>query len=226
MPTESRRRTLRVIALFVVIHAVVFACLHLIDKPINDIVVDQDVSQKDWNRLLRSAGSLWPWAYLAAGFLLIDWPKGNGGRRHRSFTRAVLLFVPAATAGGLAELMKIFIRRERPNAMVDYLDVVPQAVDGAYVQRPWSHLMEGGGMGLPSSHTAIVFAATMMLTYMYPRALPVCGVIAIGRGIVRVLNHNHSHFVTDVYLGAVIGTAVGWLFWRWHLYNQRRIGDT
>ena len=201
------------VALFVTINAVVFVLLHWVDRPAYEVVVTHDASEKDWHRMFRAAGSFWPWLMVALSFLLLDWRLGDGGERHRSFTRAVMLFVPAAAAGGLAELMKILIRRERPRVGA-----------GEYVFRSWGELFEGGGMGLPSSHTAVAFGAATILSYMYPRAIPVWAAVAVGCGVVRVLNHAHSHFVTDVYLGAVVGVTVGWLFWRWHLHNQRRGG--
>ena len=73
-----------------------------------------DVYERDWGRMLRMVGYLPTWIVAAAGAVIAD-------RRIRTWRAAaaapVAFVLYAATLGGIVdELLKIVIRRERPDA--------------------------------------------------------------------------------------------------------------
>jgi len=104
-------------------------------------------------------------------------------------------------AGLLCEVMKLVIRRERPDVGA-----------GEWVFRSWSdHPFSSAGLATPSSHTMVAFGAATMLARMYPQARWVGYVIACGCAATRVLSH--GHFLSDVTFGALLGWAVGWGVW-------------
>ena len=84
--------------------------------------------------------------------------------------RAWLLLGSPALAGLLCEVMKLLIRRVRPD--VDA---------GQWVFRPWSdHTFSSAGLSTPSSHAMVAFGAATMLARLYPRARWVFYVMAWG----------------------------------------------
>jgi membrane-associated phospholipid phosphatase len=62
------------------------------------------------------------------------------------------------------------------------------------------------GLGLPSSHAAVAFAAGFMVWFVYPRAGPVALAVAAGCGLTRMLAG--AHFGTDVFVAGVVGYAI------------------
>jgi membrane-associated phospholipid phosphatase len=103
-------------------------------------------------------------------------------------------------AGGLAELLKLLIRRERPNLH-----------DGEYVYRSFGErLLDSHDLGFPSSHVAVAFGGAAALARIYPRAGLVGYALAIGCGLSRLLAQ--AHFLSDVLAAAIVGWAAGtWL---------------
>lgn len=171
---------------------------------------------RDWARALRSLG-YWPtWVAVSAIFILIDrrgtyapnaWPIRD------RWTRGVLLVVSTGLAGVLAEVLKLVIRRERP-----------ELSDGVYAFREYSKgLFDTGGLGLPSSHTAVAFAAAIVIARFHPPAAPVLLMAAVGCGLTRVLDR--AHYVSDAYGGALVGWAVVAVIWALHARNARRSAE-
>ena len=70
------------------------------------------VNDKDWGRLLRSMGYLPTWGVIAMGF----WLQQRDHPRRAAYAWALIL--GPALGGGIAELLKLSIRRLRPNATV------------------------------------------------------------------------------------------------------------
>lgn len=104
-----------------------------------------------------------------------------------------------ALSGGLAEILKLTFRRERPSEL------------GAYVfrslsDRPWS----SSGLGLPSSHAAVAFGGSMALMILFPRLRWPALVMAMGP--------------TDIYLGALVGSVTGLLLAHWLKIPSLRFG--
>jgi membrane-associated phospholipid phosphatase len=166
------------------------------------VLVMPDVYDHDWGRMLRVAGFLPTWAVVCAALLLSQprsgpWPNSTRWR--------ALLPLIAATLGGIAaEVLKLLLRRERPEAHA-----------GDYVFRSWrDHPLSTGGLALPSSHALVAFAAAAMLARLYPRARWLWYALAAGCALTRVLAR--AHFLSDVTLSAIIGWAVAALVWNWY----------
>lgn len=154
------------------------------------------VYERDWGRLLRVMGSLVFWFPLALAVWL--------GLRQRSPWAArvgrLLLFGPAV-AGGVAELLKMALRRERPGLH-----------DGVYVFRSLADQpFNTKDLGLPSSHAMVAFAGAAIIARVFPGVGPVAYLLAAGCAITRVLAR--AHFASDVMVGAMAGWAVGALLW-------------
>src|SRR5438094_285245 len=80
------------------------------------------IYQHDWGNFLRVFGTIYFWLPVAAAV----WLEGRAHAPDRA-RRAWLLFVAPALAGGVAELLKMLVRRERPGLH-----------DGAYVFRAFN----------------------------------------------------------------------------------------
>ena len=77
-------------------------------------------------------------------------------------------------------------------------------------QRP-----NGGKWGFPSDHTAEVFSVATVLASLHgPYAAVPAYLVAGFVGFSRI--DSNAHYLSDVVMGAVIGTAVGWGVTRFH----------
>ncbi len=159
--------------------------------------VVKNVYDQDWARLLRVMG-FWPtWLTIGAVVYL----------QHREVDVAAakkyfwLIAGSPAVAGLLCEIMKLLIRRERP-----------ETADGEWSFRGWDdHPWSTAGLSTPSSHTMVAFAGATMLARIFPKARWVYYVLAWGCAATRVLSH--AHYVSDVTFGALLGWAVAWGVW-------------
>ena len=152
---------------------------------------------RDWAMALRSAGTLYVWIPVA----LVIWLVQRERDAALAKRRALLAIGSPVLAGLLCEVMKLLIRRERPDVAA-----------GQWVFRAWSdHTFSSAGLATPSSHTMVAFGAATMLARLYPRARWVFYVIAWGCAATRVLAH--AHYLSDVTFGALLGWAVGWGIW-------------
>jgi len=116
------------------------------------------VYEQDWGRMLRVMGFLGTWLALAIAIRLIEAP--DTASRPRARRRANLLFWTATLGGGVAELLKLLFRRERPAVHEGLYGFRP------FDERSWST----AGLALPSSHAMVAFAGAAMLARLYPRA--------------------------------------------------------
>jgi membrane-associated phospholipid phosphatase len=155
------------------------------------------INDRDWGRLLRVTGSLVFWLPLALAARLA---------LHRSSAeqpgRAWLLFWGPAIAGGVGELLKLLVRRERP-AFAD-----GEYVFRAFAERPWSTT----SLGFPSSHVMVAFGGAAILSRLFPGTAPVAYLLAAGCAATRILAR--AHFASDVVGAALAGWLVGALIWR------------
>jgi membrane-associated phospholipid phosphatase len=156
------------------------------------------VYETDWGRALRSFG-YWPtWIVVALALWL------NGKPSEMAVWRAQVLAISVTAAGLLGEVCKLLLRRERPNAH-----------DGAYVFRAFTdHPFSTSGIGLPSSHAFLAFAAAGTLARLFPRSSCLWYAVAVGCAITRILSQ--AHFASDVVVGAVLGLAVARLTIRYY----------
>lgn len=155
------------------------------------------IHDRDWGRLLRVTGSLVFWFPLAVAVRLAF--RRNGTERPG---RAWLLLLGPALAGGVGELLKLLVRRERP-----------AFADGAYVfrdfaERTWSTT----ALGFPSSHVMVAFGGAVILARLFPGTAPVAYLLAAGCALTRVLAR--AHFASDVVGAALAGWVVGAIIWR------------
>ena len=102
-----------------------------------------------------------------------------------------------AVAGAFAEVLKMLFRRLRPS---------PAVFD--YQWRPFSEdLPSTRGLGLPSSHAVVAFAAAAVLSRLGPRAWWLWYLLATGCAMTRVLAL--GHFFSDTVVAAFLGYMVG-----------------
>ncbi len=152
---------------------------------------------KDWYQLLRLAGYLPAWIVVGATMGLAGTVGRRGGDSGGSgawLGRGVLLVLGAGLAGLAAEILRVVFRRERPGAA------------GLYVwDWPWGP-KPAAGWGLPSSHAAVAFGAAFVLARIAPGSGLVLFPLAAGCALSRMLAG--AHFLSDVYLGAVVSYAV------------------
>jgi membrane-associated phospholipid phosphatase len=151
----------------------------------------------DWAMALRATGTLYVWIPVALIVWLVRRERDPAlAKRH-----ALLVIGSPALAGAVCDVLKLLIRRQRPDVAA-----------GEWVFRPWSdHTFSSAGLATPSSHTMVAFGAATVLARMYPRARWVFYVIAWGCGATRMLAH--AHYLSDVTFGALLGWAVGWGVW-------------
>ncbi len=193
-PVVDRRRWLLVL----VIAALTIALAHALDRTAWSIVREANVYEHDWGRLLRMMGYLPTWLIIAIGCWTFDYPR-DGWK-----WRGGLLFGVPAIGGALAELLKLCVRRLRPD---------PEHFE--YVFRAFTdHPFGNGGLGMPSSHTLVAFAGATALSRVFPRAAWLWYALAAGCALTRVLAV--AHFLSDTAVAAVLGFLVGDLlsrFW-------------
>jgi membrane-associated phospholipid phosphatase len=155
---------------------------------------------RDWAQFLRAAGYLPVWIF--AGLLIECAPRrgsGAGPKRTRWLGWRVAL---AAGMGGLfAEILKLVVRRHRPSPVND----------GQHVYDWFAPHVEGRGLGLASSHTAVAFAAASILWMWSPRAGMLAVLLASGCALTRMFAG--AHFLSDVYAGAVLGWVAAVMIW-------------
>lgn len=204
LPSAQRRLPPLVIFLFVACLALAIASL--LDRPVWKTVSELPGSfiTGDLRGALRSMGFLPAWLVLSFAMALINSQNAIGTSNLRRALRWPLLLSAAVTCtGGLGEILKVLIRRERP-----------LLTGGEYVWRPFTDRpFEGGELGMPSTHAAVAFAAAWMLCRMYPRAAPVWLALATGCAATRILDG--AHFLSDTVLAAAVAFIVVRQLWIW-----------
>lgn len=183
---------------------VVIMAAHLLDAWAWAHVRDPKVYERDWGRLLRSAGYLPTW--LIVGIAIAAQDRGAPGWRWRG---GLMVLVPTVT-GAMAEVLKLVFRRLRPG------ETSPDYVFRPFTENPWSNK----GLGMPSSHMMVAMGAAVVLARLFPRVWWMWYLVAIGCGVTRVLAS--AHYASDVAVAAVIAYIVGDVLTRWGL--KRRAG--
>jgi membrane-associated phospholipid phosphatase len=169
----------------------------LADKWVYDHFYRANLYDQDWARMLRLMGFLPMWIVAAVAI----WLQGREVDRPRAKLRAWYMVIAPTAAGLGAEILKLLLRRERPEVNA-----------GFYSFRQWSEQpFSTAGLALPSSHTMVAFGAATALGQLYPRARWVWYALAVGCGVTRVLSR--AHFLSDAMFGALMGWCVGWGVW-------------
>jgi membrane-associated phospholipid phosphatase len=140
---------------------------------------------------IKVFGRAWVPAAIAAWLIIRPLFQSDTARVRVAIRRGVLLFLSAAVAGLVAELLKLMLRRERP-----------EMADG-FMSFRFENFWSASGLGLPSSHAAVAVASAAALVVVWPKwrwvwiTLGACCVVS------RVLSG--AHFVSDVVLGTLVG---------------------
>jgi undecaprenyl-diphosphatase len=183
------------------------AVAHALDALAWTYLRDSRVNDREWGRLLRSVGYVPTWLVGASAL----WLAGRRpGAAPGMAWRATALVVAPALAGGLAEAVKLLMRRERPG--------VESAAYTfrAFAEAPWSTK----GLGLASSHTAVAVAAAVVLSRCFPGTAPVWYLLAAGCALTRVLAG--AHYVSDTVAAAAIAWLTAEVVWRWAMRRASR----
>lgn len=211
---RSAQRRLSPLVGCLVTVCVALAIASLLDRPVWRAVSELPGSfiGGDWHRALRSMGFLPVWLVISVAMALTNSQSANGTHNLRLALRWPLLLSAAVLlAGGLGEVLKVLIRRERP-----------LLTGGEYVWRSFTDRpLEGGELGMPSTHATVAFAAAWMLCRMYPRAAPVWLALATGCAATRILDG--AHFLSDTVLAAAVAFFVVRQLWIW---NKRHPPDS
>jgi membrane-associated phospholipid phosphatase len=174
-----------------VVGILVITAAHLLDQYAWTHWRDPRVNERDWGRLLRSMGYLPLWIVIAVGMWTHDRPRAGWRWRGGYVLAAPLL------AGALAELLKMGVRRLRPDAE-----------SFGYAFRPFTEdLFSTRGLGMPSSHVMVAFAGAAVLAQLFPRARWLWYLLAAGCAATRVLSL--GHFLSDVAAAAFGGWFIG-----------------
>jgi membrane-associated phospholipid phosphatase len=192
---------LRRISILVLIWTAIVALLAFVDPALwkaCKLSEPEHFRQSDVHQVLRQGGHLLTWGLIAWAIGMYFWRKAAAKLPEKSpapIWHAVLIFASPLLSGGLAELLKRLVGRERPGA------VDPS---GVYTFKPFLHAFaDTTNLGLPSSHAAVAFGGAFMLMRLFPGAGWVALLWAIGCGVTRILLG--AHYVSDVVAGAALG---------------------
>ena len=204
----SLRFHFKAAGLFLLVTIGVFSLASYFDKAAFLGLEKVDVASSDWNRMFRVFGFLPFWLLAALALAFCDCALVRVQGWALAMSRAALLAMSVFFSGAMAEILKLVIRRERPR------------INGgdwgyrSFFDGPW----DSTGLGMPSSHAVVGFAAAWMLCRIFPRASLVWIAMAVGCAVTRVLNH--SHFISDTVISAAVAFAIVRALWFWHQYNQ------
>lgn len=198
-PKEKRRRRIHRFR-FTLFLLGAFAIISLLDYPLLHLLYirpEREVHNNDWYRMLRIMGYMGSWAVVGGVFILHD------RSRHRGLA---VIFAPLLS-GGMAELLKLIVGRERPHISKGVIE------PGLYHFRGFfAGFQDGHGLGFPSSHPAVAFGGCLMLACFLPRARTLLVLLALGCGITRMVSG--AHFASDVFGGAMLGWAAATIMCR------------
>ncbi len=213
-PLTSSRRWRRPILIAIGLIAV-YGILALLDRPAFKYFfvglhrIDK-LEEADWYRLLRVLGSLWMWTGIALILLVNDWAavwrapslsleRRIPAQRCGALTRGLCVFLAPMIAGIFAEGVKRMVGRLRPIE-----------TDGFYTYAAAFDALLDPPNGMASSHTAVAFGGIIVLISFFPRFAWVLLPAAAGCAFTRIISG--AHFLTDVYLGALLGCAAARIF--------------
>lgn len=146
--------------------------------------------------LWRRSGDLRVW--LVVSGLVTGWELLRRWRGSGEPLRGPLLMGTVVAGAVLSELLKIAIRRGRPNLH-----------DGLYVFRPYGDRpFDSGQLGLPSGEATIAFTGAWMLCFLYPRLSPLWLFFAVACSAARVASQRH--FLSDTFAAMIVGFLVSW----------------
>lgn len=179
--------------------AMVFATT--LDRSTYDIIYNRSGVPAWMYASARQLGEFYTWLFIAPLVLLADRWHSSKRTWLGSFERSMHVVWSPMFAGTLATLIKLAIRRERPDLH-----------GGEYVFRTWGeHPWNSSDLGLPSGHATVAFGGAWMLAMMYPRLAPIWLTGAALCGFSRLMTR--AHFLSDVVAGCILGFMVAWVLW-------------
>lgn len=216
--TQRRDRTRRRIALAITALAALVLC-HFADRALfHFFLVDParmgEFESKAYYQILRQTGDVRTWLIVALALAAHTiYRQFNGNGRALRAGSVIAVFAAPAAGGILAELLKLFIARERPAEEVgieqggqllktlEYQGHVWRGLfAGIYHDGQW---FNGSNLGLPSSHAAVSMAAAVTIARLFPGSGIVLIPVALGCSITRLWVGRH--FASDVMLGMIVG---------------------
>lgn len=183
-------------ATFVGVAIVAVMLSHWLDEPAWRLLRNERIYENDFGRLLRLIGYLPTWLIVAGACWLTDRSRPAWG------WRGGLIILAPTVGGALAEVLKMLVRRLRPDATTF-----------GYAFRPYSEsFLSTRGLGMPSSHAMVAFAAAAAMSRVFPRTWWLWYLLATGCAITRVMAL--GHFVSDTVAAAFLGYVAGVLLTR------------
>jgi membrane-associated phospholipid phosphatase len=202
-PVADRdRESMRRWRMALIVSLFVIAAAHVVDAWAWAHVRDAQVYERDWGRMLRSAGYLPTWLFVAIALWTHDRPRAGWHWRG-----TLVILTPIAT-GALAEVIKLLVRRLRPGELSPEYVFRPFSVD------PWSNR----GMGMPSSHVMVAVGVAVVLARLFPRSWWLWYLLAAGCAYTRVLAR--AHYVSDVVAAAAFAWLAADVMVRWGLRKR------
>ena len=172
-----------------VLSIAVIALAHLLDEWAWTHLRDPQVYERDWGRMLRSAGYLPTWLVVAIALWGQDRGRAGWG------WRGGLMILTPTLSGALAELLKLVVRRLRPPDITAQFGYAFRS----FGEKTWST----GGLGMPSSHVLVAVGAATVLARLFPRVWWLWYLVAAGCAYTRLLAN--AHYLSDVVAAAVLG---------------------
>ncbi len=177
----------------------------VVDRWALDALVVEGAGREDWNRALRVCGYVPTWIVVGIVMALLDTRRlrtGAGIVGRHALARGIGVVLGALAGGAAAEVLKLVVRRARPDPEV-----------AGYAFRAFGEgTFDSGGLGFPSSHTAVAFGAAWSLQRMHPEARVVWIALGAGCGATRLMAG--AHWASDVVGAAVVSYAVVWALGR------------
>lgn len=174
-----------------------------IDQPVNDFFrKNQDPVLNDISAALEPLGTYY--ALAAAGGLAVH---GWLAQNHRSRSTGLLAAESFVLSTLLVRIPKIAAGRSRPNA---WWNPDPYEWRGPFT-----------GKSFPSGHTTSAFAVASVIAYQYrdTKWIPVTAYSLAGLAGLSRIYQNH-HWTSDVFVGAIFGTATGLFVCNRHFQEQ------
>jgi membrane-associated phospholipid phosphatase len=166
-----------------------------------------EVESKAWYQILRQTGDIRTWLIIALAIFAHAFWRAFGGNSPRIRLGGILTIAIAPIVSGLcAEILRAVLGRERPLSKA-----------GEFQEHVWRHFFAGvyhdgrwfdvSNLGFPSSHAAVAMAGAIATARAFPGSGFVLVPIALGCAFTRMLSGRH--FASDVFLGILVGWAIG-----------------
>jgi membrane-associated phospholipid phosphatase len=172
---------------------------HLLDFPIQGSLGVGRTNQSDLVKLFRCWGFLGTWLLIAISAQLLSQPNSSktpAGWKYYIKQKSWMLLAAPVLSGGMAEIVKLTVRRIRPHG------------EPYYIFRSWlDHPFSTSGIGFPSSHTAVAFAGSTIIFHIYPKLRIPAITMATGCLATRVLSG--AHYFSDAIGGVIVGISAG-----------------